>query len=100
VQLVTATRDNLSQIITNVDAASVTCDTIAASAKDQAAALVEINAAVSRMSQTTQHSAAMVEEASAAIAALADEASHLEQSAGRFQCTATGASHQNKRRAA
>ena len=100
VQLVSATRDNLSEIITNVDAASSTCDTIAASAKDQAAALVEINSAVSRMSQTTQHSAAMVEEATAAIAALAEEANHLEQSAARFQCSQTGSSSYSTRHAA
>ncbi|QLF69414.1 methyl-accepting chemotaxis protein [Peteryoungia desertarenae] len=52
-------------------------EAIAAVSRDQSAALLEVNGAVSQMDQLTQQNAAMVEETSAAGRMLADEADQL-----------------------
>ena len=58
---------------------------IAASAREQALALEEVNTAVNQMDQVTQQNAAMVEQSTAASHALAQEADALNQLIGAFQ---------------
>ncbi|MBC7312055.1 MAG: HAMP domain-containing protein [Rhizobium sp.] len=60
-------------------------DAIATSAREQSVGLSEVNRAVNQMDQVTQQNAAMVEEASAAGATLANEASRLRGLIGQFQ---------------
>ncbi|MBV9076934.1 MAG: hypothetical protein JO048_05560, partial [Methylobacteriaceae bacterium] len=57
---------------------------IAASAKEQATGLAEINTAVNGMDQVTQQNAAMVEQSTAAAHALAREADELGALVARF----------------
>jgi methyl-accepting chemotaxis protein len=60
-------------------------DSIATSAREQAVGLSEVNTAVNQMDQVTQKNAAMVEEANAAGATLAQEAGRLQDLVGRFR---------------
>ncbi|MBD9506392.1 MCP four helix bundle domain-containing protein [Ensifer sp. ENS10] len=59
-------------------------DAIAISAQEQSAGLSEVNTAVNQMDQVTQQNAAMVEEANAASATLAQEAGRLRELIARF----------------
>jgi methyl-accepting chemotaxis protein len=58
---------------------------IAASSKEQAVGLAEVNQAVNQMDQVTQQNAAMVEQSTAASHALSTEAAELERLVSRFQ---------------
>jgi methyl-accepting chemotaxis protein len=60
-------------------------DSIATSAREQSIGLAEVNTAVNQMDQVTQQNAAMVEEANAAGATLANEAVRLRELIGQFQ---------------
>jgi methyl-accepting chemotaxis protein len=59
-------------------------EAIAQSAKEQSTGLGEVNSAVNQMDQTTQQNAAMVEESTAASAALAHEAQTLRSLISKF----------------
>ncbi|MCD2175251.1 methyl-accepting chemotaxis protein [Rhizobium sp. C4] len=59
-------------------------EAIAQSAKEQSTGLAEVNGAVNQMDQTTQQNAAMVEESTAASAALAGEAQTLRALISKF----------------
>ncbi|MEI3853431.1 MULTISPECIES: methyl-accepting chemotaxis protein [Ensifer] len=59
-------------------------DAIAISAQEQSAGLSEVNTAMNQMDQVTQQNAAMVEEANAASATLAQEAGRLRELIARF----------------
>ncbi|MBB3291343.1 methyl-accepting chemotaxis protein [Rhizobium sp. BK252] len=59
-------------------------EAIAASAKEQATGLAEVNSAVNSMDQTTQQNAAMVEQSNAASNALAGEAGRLRALIAQF----------------
>ncbi len=59
-------------------------EAIAQSAKEQSTGLAEVNSAVNHMDQTTQQNAAMVEESTAASAALANEAQTLRSLISKF----------------
>jgi len=58
---------------------------LAASAKEQATGLGEVNAAVNQMDQVTQQNAAMVEQATAASHGLSGEAQELARLVGQFR---------------
>jgi methyl-accepting chemotaxis protein len=58
---------------------------IATAAAEQATSLAEVNAAMSRMDETTQHNAAMVGETSGAAHGLAEEVEHLVEEVSRFR---------------
>ncbi|SMC91842.1 HAMP domain-containing methyl-accepting chemotaxis protein [Rhizobium sp. RU36D] len=60
-------------------------DAIAVSAREQSTGLAEVNTAVNQMDQTTQQNAAMVEQSTAASAALASEAARLRELVGQFR---------------
>ena len=63
---------------------------IAASAKEEALGLGQVNTAVNQMDQVTQQNAAMVEESTAASRVLADEAHELARLVARFRVTGGG----------
>jgi methyl-accepting chemotaxis protein len=85
VELVSKTGGVLKQIGEFVVAMNQHVDAIAASSREQSVGLAEINTAVNSLDQTTQQNAAMVEEASAASASLADESATLRELIGQFK---------------
>jgi len=84
VAAVNNTGEALAAIVQKVSEAAVVVGRIAEGAKDQAAALTQINVAVNQMDQATQHNAAMVEETSAATVGLRSEAGRLAEAVSRF----------------
>ena len=85
VKLADGTGEALVQIIAEVTEISRLVSDIAASAREQATGLVEINTAVNQMDQMTQQNAAMVEQSTAASHALAQEADSLAEMMARFR---------------
>jgi methyl-accepting chemotaxis protein len=101
VALITRTQESLQQIHTRTTAVAEMIGTIASTAREQAAAIGQIDAAVAEMDGMTQKNAALVEESTAASRNLADEARRLDQLMSGFS-TGTGtrrASHQPASRA-
>ncbi|MEX2744541.1 HAMP domain-containing methyl-accepting chemotaxis protein [Rhizobium mongolense] len=84
VELVSKTGGALKQIGDLVVVINQHVDAIAVSSREQSVGLVEINTAVNSLDQTTQQNAAMVEEASAASASLANESATLRELIGQF----------------
>jgi methyl-accepting chemotaxis protein len=84
VSLVSATGTALAGIRNHVEAINTQLDAIATSSKEQSVGMSQVNVAVNQMDQVTQQNAAMVEEASAAGAALAGEADRLRALVSRF----------------
>ncbi len=87
VQLVTQTGVALETIRSTVAEMHGLVSEIAASAREQAVALSEVNTAINQMDQVTQQNAAMVEETTAASHSLAREAEGLTGLIGRFRLT-------------
>jgi methyl-accepting chemotaxis protein len=85
VELVTRTGEALESIRSTVAEMHGLVSEIAASAREQATALGEVNAAINQMDQVTQQNAAMVEETTAASHNLAREAEGLAGLIARFQ---------------
>jgi methyl-accepting chemotaxis protein len=85
VKLVSDTGDALKKIETYIVAINQHMDSITTSAREQSVGLSEVNTSVNQMDQVTQQNAAMVEEASAAGATLANEAGRLRELVTQFQ---------------
>jgi methyl-accepting chemotaxis protein len=85
VKLVGETGDTLREILVQVAEINELVGDIAASSKEQATGLAEVNHAVNQMDQVIQQNAAMVQQSSAASRALADEAAELERLVGRYR---------------
>ena len=85
VRLVSEAGSALQAIASQVDDISALVVEIAASAKEQATGLQEINVAVNQMDQVTQQNAAMVEQATAASTALRQETAELSSEVAFFQ---------------
>jgi len=85
VKLVSETGTALKTIEAHIVSINGHMDAIATSSREQSVGLSEVNSAVNRMDQVTQQNAAMVEEANAAGATLANEAGRLRALIGRFQ---------------
>ncbi|CZT37068.1 methyl-accepting chemotaxis protein [Rhizobium sp. 9140] len=85
VKLVSETGTALRTIEGYIVSVNQHMNAIATSAREQAAGLAEVNTAVNQMDQVTQQNAAMVEESSAAGAALASESAKLRQLIARFE---------------
>ncbi|MBV9076232.1 MAG: HAMP domain-containing protein [Methylobacteriaceae bacterium] len=75
----------LGRILDQVGQLATTVGAIAASAKEQATGLREVNTAVSAMDGVTQQNAAMVEQTTAASRGLAAEAEELSRIVARFE---------------
>jgi len=84
VRLVQDTGASLEAIGVHVATINQHMDAIAVSAREQSVGLSEVNTAVNQMDQVTQRNAAMVEEANAASASLANEALRLREQISRF----------------
>ncbi|NEJ97334.1 HAMP domain-containing methyl-accepting chemotaxis protein [Rhizobium ruizarguesonis] len=93
VDLVSKTGEALTQIGKLVVAMNQHVDAIAVSSREQSVGLAEINTAVNSLDQTTQQNAAMVEEASAASAALANESANLHELISQFNVSAPATDH-------
>jgi methyl-accepting chemotaxis protein len=85
VKLVGETGQTLDQILGQVIEINDLVGEIAASSKEQAGGLAEVNAAVNQMGQVIHQNGAMVEQSAAATNALAAEAEELERLLGGFQ---------------
>jgi methyl-accepting chemotaxis protein len=85
VKLVSETGQALGRIVTQVSQLNGLVAELAASAKEQATGLGEVNAAVNQMDQVTQQNAAMVEQATAASHGLSGEAQELARLVGQFR---------------
>ncbi|KAA1183561.1 methyl-accepting chemotaxis protein [Rhizobium tropici] len=88
VKLVRETGVALKEIGERISGINQHMNAIAASSKEQSTGLAEVNAAVNTMDQTTQQNAAMVEQSTAASAALAAEASKLSELVSQFRLEA------------
>jgi methyl-accepting chemotaxis protein len=100
VKLVGRTGHALERIVAQVARLNALVSDIAASAREQATALGEVNSAVNKMDQVTQQNAAMVEQSTAASHTLEGEAAALSRLVGTFQIGAVEAAHQAPRPAA
>jgi methyl-accepting chemotaxis protein len=85
VKLVSETGQALGRIVTQVSQLNGLVAELAASAKEQATGLGEVNAAVNQMDQVTQQNAAMVEQATAASHGLSSEVQELGRLVGQFR---------------
>ena len=85
VELVGRTGEALQRIVAQVGEITQIVDEIAASSKEQATGLHEVNTAVNQMDQVTQQNAAMVEQSTAASHALAREAADLARLMAQFR---------------
>jgi methyl-accepting chemotaxis protein len=85
VKLVSETGEVLKTIEGYIVTINQHMDAIATSAREQSVGLSEVNTAVNQMDQVTQQNAAMVEEANAAGATLANEAARLRTLIAGFQ---------------
>ncbi len=84
VTLVGQTGQALERMMVQVAEIDSVVDTIAASSREQATGLDEVNVAVGQLDQITQQNAAMVEESTAAGQSLAVEAESLVRKMGEF----------------
>jgi methyl-accepting chemotaxis protein len=84
VDLVGQTGEALRRIVGRVAEIDTLVSAIAASAKEQAQGLAEVNSAINQMDQVTQQNAAMVEETTAASRSLRAETSELSRLANGF----------------
>jgi methyl-accepting chemotaxis protein len=75
----------MAEIVHSIERVTELMRQIATSSAEQADGLGQINQAVAMMDGVTQQNAALVEEASAAAAALREQAQHLTQLVGRFR---------------
>ena len=85
VKLVSETGSALERIVVHVAGFYSAINDIAASAKEQASALAEINTAINQMDQVTQQNAAMVEQSTAASHSLTNETVELDRLTSYFQ---------------
>ena len=90
VKLVSETGQALGRIVGQVSQLNGLVAELAASAKEQATGLGEVNAAVNQMDQVTQQNAAMVEESTAASHSLEEEAEELTLLVGQFRIGKAG----------
>ncbi|QTC92465.1 methyl-accepting chemotaxis protein [Brevundimonas goettingensis] len=85
VKLVDQTGSALSAIAAEVDQVRVLAAEIAASAREQASGLQEVNTAINQMDRVTQQNAAMVEQSTAASHMLAQQSRELADLVARFE---------------
>lgn len=89
VKLVGEAGKALTAITSKVSDVTSLITQMAASSKEQAKGLAEVNSAVNQMDQTTQQNAAMVEESTAASRGLTHQSVELMSLIGRFKTSAT-----------
>jgi len=85
VKLVNQTGSALSAIVSEVEQVRTLAAEIAASAREQASGLQEVNTAINQMDRVTQQNAAMVEQSTAASHMLAGQSQELSHLVARFE---------------
>jgi len=75
----------LAEIVIRVTKVTDVMAEIASSSREQASGIEQVNKAITMMDEVTQQNAALVEEASAAAQALAEQAANLTQMIARYQ---------------
>ncbi|SFL83006.1 methyl-accepting chemotaxis protein [Rugamonas rubra] len=80
----------MRQIVTSIDGVSAIIDEISTAGQEQSAGIEQINQAIIEMDGVTQQNAALVEEASAASAALLEQAGSLTQAVSVFRLAPAG----------
>ena len=100
VKLVDRTGSALTAIAAEVDQVRFLAAEIAASAREQASGLQEVNTAINQMDRVTQQNAAMVEQSTAASHMLAEQSRGLSVLVSRFETDAPAAAAPIQRRAA
>jgi methyl-accepting chemotaxis protein len=92
--LVTQSGQTLDQIVSSVKKVSDIVAEIAAASREQSIGIEQVNKAVTQMDEMTQQNAALVEQATAASHAMAEQARTLNDSMNRYQVDNSG-SHQS-----
>jgi methyl-accepting chemotaxis protein len=87
--LVTESGQTLEHIVSSVKKVSDIVAEIAAASREQSAGIDQVNKAVMQMDEMTQQNAALVEQASAASQAMAEQANTLKDMMGRYQVGGT-----------
>ncbi|MFT7559273.1 MAG: methyl-accepting chemotaxis protein [Flavobacteriales bacterium] len=91
-ELVNRSGKTLSEIVGAVENVTGMMRDIASAAKEQTSGIEQVNAAVAQMDEMTQKNAALVEEASAAGAAMADQASDMNRVVSFFSTSGSESS--------
>ena len=84
-ELVTASGETLTELIQSMTEVSAQVGQISSSALEQSSGIEQVNTAVSQMDEMTQQNAALVEQASAASEAMAEQSRQMVQAVGFFQ---------------
>ena len=92
--LVTQSGQTLEQIVASVKKVSDIVAEIAAASREQSSGIEQVNRAVMQMDELTQQNAALVEQATAASQAMADQARELNEMMARYQVARDGNSPQ------
>lgn len=83
-QLVEKAGATMSNVVSSVKRVTDIIDEISAASREQSDGIAQVNVAVAQMDQVTQQNAALVHEASAASASLAEQAQHLQSAVAVF----------------
>ena len=89
-QQVAQAGETMQEIVTGIQRVSDIVSEIASASREQSLGIVQINQAVTHLDSVTQQNAALVEETSAASAALQDQARQLAGVAGSFRLQSSG----------
>lgn len=91
-RLVGQAGETMEQIVTSVKHVTDVVGEISAASHEQSGGIEEVNRAIALMDQVTQQNAALVEQASAAVGTLQDQAARLDRAVGvfRLESPATG----------
>ncbi|MCJ2186584.1 methyl-accepting chemotaxis protein [Novosphingobium beihaiensis] len=90
VEVVNRTSETLSQAVNRIGDIGKLIREIAQGAQAQSGGVAKVNSAISEMDLVTQQNAAMVEEATAAVASLTDSARELVEEISRFKTAGSG----------
>ena len=95
-QQVAQAGETMQEIVTGIQRVSDIVAEIASASREQSMGIVQINQAVTHLDSVTQQNAALVEETSAASAALQEQARQLAGVAGAFRLQSSGGYHSPK----
>jgi methyl-accepting chemotaxis protein len=98
-ELVATAGNTMDEIVASVGRVTAIMRDIALASREQESGLEQINQAIGQMDTMTQQNAALVEEASAASAAMSGQAQQMEELVGVFKLEGNAASPARERRA-
>ncbi|HZV10988.1 MAG TPA: methyl-accepting chemotaxis protein, partial [Novosphingobium sp.] len=100
VEMISQTQSTLGQIVSGTEELAIMIDHLAEAAREQSAAIMQVDSVVGEMDRATQQNAALVEESTAAARSLASEANVLSGLVSRFDLGQAAGGHTSRRRAA